>query len=416
MEKGHKEKISIACECMDFVEASHKNRVYPLMYCNMKLLGHLNTSRLKYAISVSSRIIPEILCAFDFEHGLFIDQGFSAENVICADGVEPFQWNISKAPQLQIAIRQEGKTFSVTIGMSHVLADGMGFLQYLYLLAALYNGTLPSTQIQNQRKITPLLNGIRVGRQTEQTMRNKHIPLRPLRSDNRGGQLFCVCSRISADELSAIQAKARKYHATLNETFMVAYARVIGRWQNTDRVILPCPADLRRFQPAAQQLTIANMTGIYRKLVVEVGPDRTFTQALGQLHIEVNLQKIRCRSFSGIALLDAVYHKVPHSLMKWAIRSTYHLRPVSYSNMGVVDHEKLFFQGCQIVDCFMTGTYRLPPDFQLSISTFRDVCTLNCTLIGDPADEKLAHRLLEEVKQELLTWITTELSIMAGDS
>ena len=31
---------------------------------------------------------------------------------------------------------------------------------------------------------------------------------------------------------------------------------------------------------------------------------------------------------------------------------------------------------------FVTGTYRLPPDFQLSISTFRNICKLTCTLVG----------------------------------
>ena len=36
-----------------------------------------------------------------------------------------------------------GDENEITIGMSHILTDGEGFLQYLYLLASLYNGQTP---------------------------------------------------------------------------------------------------------------------------------------------------------------------------------------------------------------------------------------------------------------------------------
>jgi len=53
----------------------------------------------------------------------------------------------------------------------------------------------------------------------------------------------------------------------------------------------------------------------------------------------------------------------------------------------------------------MTGTYRIAPDFQLSISTFRETCTLNCTLIGNKQDERNGQYILEQVKHEILAWI-----------
>ena len=53
----------------------------------------------------------------------------------------------------------------------------------------------------------------------------------------------------------------------------------------------------------------------------------------------------------------------------------------------------------------MTGTYRLPPDFQLSISSFRNVCTLNCTLIGTIQDQQTGYNILKLVKEELLDWV-----------
>lgn len=48
------------CECMDFVEATHRNQVYPLLYCRMETMGNLDTARLKNAIHLSSKIVPEV--------------------------------------------------------------------------------------------------------------------------------------------------------------------------------------------------------------------------------------------------------------------------------------------------------------------------------------------------------------------
>ena len=62
-----KQTNKIPCECLDFVEASHRHRVYPLMYCHMEIIGHLDIERLKQAVSLSSEIVPEILCAYDNE-------------------------------------------------------------------------------------------------------------------------------------------------------------------------------------------------------------------------------------------------------------------------------------------------------------------------------------------------------------
>lgn len=46
--------ILTKCECMDFVEAAHRNKVYPLMYCHIETMGNLDIARLKNAIELSS--------------------------------------------------------------------------------------------------------------------------------------------------------------------------------------------------------------------------------------------------------------------------------------------------------------------------------------------------------------------------
>lgn len=396
-----------SCECLDFVEASHRNKVYPLMYCHLEIKGIFDVHCLKKAIQLSFQYIPEILCAYDFARGYFVEKNFTVDDIIILNGSEfenSPKWDLSRNPQLKVAIHNNGQMNFVLIGMSHILADGEGFLQYLYLLAALYNGDTMYNHLSNNRDISPCLESIHVQQQTEQTKHGKRKEVPPLRAYNNGKEYICVNSQISPQDFRRLQKKSKAHGVTLNDVFMTAYARTIAHLQDVDTVILPCPADLRRYHRLSDSLTIANMTGIYRRITIEIAPQHTFYETLLQVHIEMELQKQRYRCFAGIPLLNRAFHKIPRPIVGQIIKANYRLLPVSYTNIGRIDHEKLLFKNCGIKSCYITGTYRLPPDFQLSISTFQNVCTLNCTLIGTSEDYAIGRYILEQVKQELLQW------------
>lgn len=65
---NNKKKKCTKCESLDLVEVSHRNRIYPLMYCHMEIAGNLDIGRLKKAVQESSKYVPEILYAYDFKH------------------------------------------------------------------------------------------------------------------------------------------------------------------------------------------------------------------------------------------------------------------------------------------------------------------------------------------------------------
>lgn len=396
------------CECLDFVEAAHSDRVYPTMQCHLEIDGTLDGERLIGAISQSAQYVPEILCAFDFKRGRFVNQGISADKVLATgpvDASKAYFADLSQNPQLQV-IRSANEQKNVAIFViSHILTDGMGFLQYLYLLASLYNGEQPNPALQNFRAITPILKNIHVRPPTEQTRHGKQAHIPPLRPLNDGKEHCCLKVTIASDDLDALHRKAKQYGATLNDVFVTAYARVIAQLHSIDTVVIPCPVNLRNFQPMVNGLTIANMTGMYKRITIEVRPEDEFTAILLQTHVEIALQKSRHRCFAGIQPLHFAFRKIPYSFMRSAIKTFYPIPPVSYTNIGVIDNSNLNFNGCNIKSCFFTGAFRQPPDFQLTISTFRNVCTLNCTLICETGDEKIGQNILEQIRQELLKWI-----------
>lgn len=416
MKKHMVQEKSTACQCLDFVEAAFRHRVYPLIYCHMDFSGRLDPARLKQAVARSAQIVPEILFVYDFRKGRFVASGYTADDIIllrtAASAVPPLGPDLSKRPQLQIILTPERNQEHAVFVMSHILADGKGFLQYLYLLAYLYNGGRLNQIQKNKRSIAPLLKNIHILSPTEQTRRNHPLSLPPLRSSRKGSSRFCLTAQIPPESMALLHQKAKQSGVTMNDIFMTAYARVIARLQHTEAVVLPCPSDLRRFFPQAQDkaagFTIANMTGIYRNIAIELKENVTFDSALQQVHIELALQKSRYRCFSGIRLLHRAFRRIPAPLMRQIIRAAYRAAPVSYSNIGTIDETKLYFQDCPVLTCFITGTYRLPPDFQLTVSTFRSACTLNCTLLGPSDSRQRGQLILDQVKQELLAWIGLE--------
>ena len=392
--------------CLDFIETAHRGRVYPFVYCHITLHGEIDTARLTEAVRVSSLYVPEILFAYDFGRGQFVDKGLTADGVILT-GSHVFgwgwRWDLSTGPQLRIEITQEAGKSSVLIGISHILSDGAGFLQYLYLLAALYNGDPVPCELANVREVGPILSAVQVGPVTQQERNGKRDDAQKLSLAGSGELYQSLAVTLDTEVLKAIQAKVKRMGATLNDIFLAAYARVVAREWNVNRVLLPCPADLRHFRPRPDALTVANMTGIYR-LAVELQPQHRLTEILKQVQIEMNLQKTRRRCFSGIAFLHCVSPKTPIPLLEYLCRKYYHVLPISYTNFGAIDAGRLHFKNSAVEKCFLSGTYRAAPDFQLSISTFQGVCTLNSNMIGSAERIDKGQYILDRVKSELIAW------------
>ena len=397
-----RDKAFTKSQCLDYIETAHRDKIYPIVTCRMKYDGQINVARLIEAVRLSSVIVPEIRYAYNYGRGCFVDTGFTASDVV-QTGKEQFEqgwkWDFSKSTQLKLLVC-DGE---FTAGISHLLCDGNGFLQYLYLLAALYDGAKPDKTICNRRDISPLLDGIKVQSATEQEKHGKNSPTLSIQTDNSTESYFCLSTQIGAADMDAIHAKAKSKGATLNDVFLTAYARILSNLLDTDTVLLPCPVDLRRFKNN-NALTIANMTGMY-KIAVEIQPNHAFEATLAQVQIEMHLQKERRRCFSGIRLLCLTYNKLPLRLMTWLIKKNRTTLPLSYTNIGVIDSRRLSLNGITITDCFLTGSYRYPPDFQLSISTFQNICTLNCTLLGGYERKEIGRKILNLVKLELQAWV-----------
>lgn len=382
---------------LDCYMAARRGLVYPLLYCHMELAGEPDPARLARAVAGCAEYVPELLWGCDFARGRFTDRGLDPWDVLRSDsGAEV--WALEGGPQLRLVLRGR----RLTAGMSHVLSDGAGLLQLLYLLAAIYNGSPPPAGLSNRRSPAPLLEGAGAGRATAAERRAHRASAPAGRAEAAPGPCRTLRSVLPAEEVAALRAQARAREATFNDVLLTACARVVAR---RGRAALPCPADLRRFGGEAG-LTVANLTGRYL-LGAEIRPGEPFSDTLARIGAEMRRQKGRRRCFAGVGLLHGASRVLPAPLLNPACRAGRRQYPCSYSNLGKIDAVRLQFGGCPASDCFFTGAYRRGPDLQLNASTFRGACTLSCALSGSEAWDAEGRRLLAGVRRELAAWGAT---------
>lgn len=382
---------------LDCYMAARRGLVCPLLYCHMELAGEPDPARLARAVAGCAEYVPELLWGCDFARGRFADRGLEPWDVLRA-GPGAEVWALENGPQFRLVLRGR----RLTAGVSHVLSDGAGLLQLLYLLAAIYNGSVPPAGLSNRRSPAPLLAGNRAGRSTAAERRACRASVPAGRVEAAPGPYRCLRCVLPAEETADLRAQARARGATFNDVLLTACARVAARG---GRAALPCPADLRRFGGEAG-LTVANLTGAYL-LGAELRPGEPFSDTLARIGAEMGRQKARRRCFAGVALLHGASRILPAPLLGPACRAGRRQYPFSYSNLGEIDAGRLQFAGCPAADCFFTGAYRTGPDLQLNASTFRGACTLSCALGGPEARDAEARRILAGVGRELAAWRAT---------
>lgn len=412
---------STLCEYMDLTELAHGDRVYPVMYCRLVIRGHFDLKRLKKSIEQSTQYIPEILYSLDFKRCRFVKTHHTVDDVFfdeTADNRGSAEmvndgffdenkkaefisgWDLAADTQLKIFIERKRDIWNLTIGMSHALTDGAGFLQYLYLLASIYNGAALPDGLKNVRSMDRVIKKIPfcIGRNRDP------VPQKSICRCYGGNQCYCLCCSVDETDFRRVCMKAEALKVSINDVLMTAYARTAARRLGEMTVCIPCPADLRREGPE-QGLTIGNMTGLYRSVPVSAGEADSFESTLLQIHRELRRQKKDRQCFQGIRMLRRLYRVLPAQCVVRLIRSNYHINPLSYTNIGRIDSDRLYFADCNTEACYITGTYRKAPDFQLSVSTFKNVCTLNCTLSGSIQRKMEGEILLEEIRKELVGWL-----------
>ncbi|MCL6459810.1 MAG: hypothetical protein K6T85_17590 [Gorillibacterium sp.] len=399
-------------KALDLIQTIYMEQYTPIVYCYVTFSSFIDLARLKSAVSCTAVIVPQILCRYDYQKNRWCPAGHDVDSIIKVfsenDHCDNIIWNLQVGPQLKINIYHQSDSDSLQICMSHILADGAGLLQYLALLCRFYNkhDSVASEEV-NHRSIVPLLYHT-----ASQRIRRSHSPLHkgdtpallPKESTNQLPVSLKVT--LSAIQMATIKKKANSLDVTLNDVFMAAYIHTLKDYILCEEIAIPCPADLRKYDRQNNKLTIANMTGKYLCRVPLVRENGIAKTAL-VIHKKMERLKDEYTCFKLMSLLQILHSILPKRIVRLIIKRCYSIEPTSYSNLGVIDEHKIFFQGAAITECCLCGAYRPAPSFQVSISTYGNVCTISANMLGSENQKNAGMLLLEKMKSSLLAGFLT---------
>lgn len=391
----------------------------PVIRCQVDLDALIDVDLLRRAVDASLEAVPLIACEFDPSTCSWMDKAFRARDivqVVKANSPAVFDEALLSfvgevGPRLRIGVIRRAERDSLCIAISHMVCDGAGFKQYLYLLAALYSseergeeGRKVARGYPSRRDFGQVVHGFGLRRRLAilffQDETPKQDPAMRLPLDGTGTTAHISYTRIEADAFEEIHRYASSRGATLNDALLAAYIRTLHRLSGCSDIVIPCPVDLRRYGSADERFGICNLTANYF-CQVKFGEEETFDETLRKVALQMKEQKESDGCLRGPLFFHLLAHVLPFAKLERKFFDFAGVPVISYTNLGIIDAERLVFGSLTVEDAYIVTAVKQPPSFQLSISTFRGACTLTSCLYADEHDAHLTESLLDGVKAEL---------------
>jgi len=406
----------VKAEAFDLMQYLYKTAHEPLIHGVLCLAGHVDETVLQRAVTLSSKAVPPVLMRFKMRRSrpVWEDAGHTGGDAVKLISPEEPETvlrllagliDVSRGPQLKIHIVRNPARDVLVIIMNHMVCDGAGFKEYLYLLARLYTACARGEDVQVStapRGASQLFYGFGPARKRAiffskyDLSKQKNHPGYPLKG-NQTRPVF-VTRTIGEQDLLEIKQSAKKLNATVNDMMMTAYIRVLSRKVGRERIVMPCPVDLRRYLSPKRPHGICNLTSNY---ICDVRAGGSFEDTLTQVKEQMHAQKSADDCLKPVMLLELLFHLLPFGAARKIFPKTFKIPVLSYTNFGILDRDRLCFDKAAVTGGFLTGAIKSVPSFQVAVSTLGGEATLSCNLYGTLQDENEIADLLEKMCREL---------------
>lgn len=404
-------------DCMQYFYGAAQE---PLIRCLVQFNGHLNENALKRAVQLSIGAIPLIACCFDEKVHCWRKRGFTADSIVHLtearneDGAAAKKLLLSSIdrtcePQLKIFLVRKEKSDTLCIIINHMVSDGGGFKEYLYLLADLYSkcekdsGYHAKAQPFGKRNLNQLLQNLsfkqKLGILFSKASSHKPDPAMILPNKGNPSSPILVLRCIEREQFARIRSFAKSSRASVNDMLLAAYIRALHKVTGCVNITVPCPVDLRKYKKSGQTCGICNLTANY-SCHVNMTADEPFGDTLRKVSDQMRAQKESDACLKGPMLYHMMFHLLPFGTVR---KLFYKISPVpvtSYTNLGIISDEKFRFGDLAVEDAFISTAVKKVPYFQLSVSTYKGCCTMTSSLYGTEEDRKTVNNFFDMMENE----------------
>lgn len=324
--------------------------------------------------------------------------------------------NAETGPQIKFCLLQKEKD-CLSVVINHMVSDGGGFKQCMYLFSELYSNLLRDPDYIPER----IIDG---DRSFKDIIRKPNIPLRigmllfgskdnnqkstcefPM-SKSENPVPFLVSHEIPKDLFRSIKNYCRASDVTVNDVVLTAYFRALSVVLDMiDRELaIPIMIDMRRYlnDKGLNALTNLSSTSIVKTCVAK---NEDFFGTLSKINSIMKVKKSGNLGLNTFLKLNAGF-KIPfvdaYSIMAKVLKHP----KLSMTNIGILDSSRLVFVNSPIENAVMFSSKKYQPYLQLSVTSFNDKMTLGFGQYGSKQDR---NRI-----EELLNCINKELSIAFG--
>lgn len=378
----------------------------PFIHELIEFDGDMALNKLRAALDRLMEVFPLLKCRYDDVNNMFVEnEDFTSENILIMNNTADKQTLLTESLDvskklIQLTLSKN----SLVITISHLVCDGSGFKKLIYLLCDFYNG-------KNNGDFTYLMNR-EFYHLTENLTGTFGMIMKMLLSmfgsyknakiyeKTETGYVWLVERKISAITMSAVHMAAKAQGATLNDVFLTAYARAINKLYNRRKINIPCTVDLRKY--AKENMGIANLTGTYT-LNIKTNFRKSFSESLGDISQKMRKQKQTKNDIAGPMLLVSKYEKSTlDEFLK--IYGGMNTSPFTdYTNLGILDENKLVFDGLSIKNAVGYGGLNKAPYFSIAISSFKGETTISSIFFCGESEKKKVEQLLDAIVEEIET-------------
>ncbi len=326
--------------------------------------------------------------------------------------------------QVQVLlIRSEKDTLCIKI--NHVAADAGAVKDYAYLLASAYQklgdnpGYTPETNrngIRSMRQISRQFgfsDKFRIVRRGFRDLKNIFLPRMncffPLTKGRTSGRTFLI-RRIDAGQFRSIRDYAREHGATINDVIVTAIYRALFKLIGPDPGIplrLVTTADLRRYLPTKRAGAVCNLSGlVYLNMTRK--PGAAFNVTLSEIRDRMNFVK---GDFIGLGqhplfvipskILPAEWNRLLGNRMFRQSLSIGKNITHAFTNMGIIDTERLAFGDTKVSNAFLTAPVVFSPFFLIGLSGFGESLTMSAGFCDIAINKPVVEHILSLIESEL---------------
>lgn len=316
-------------------------------------------------------------------------------------------------PQIKVCLLSSDRD-ALSVLMNHMVTDGAGLKLCVYLLSELYSkllenpGYKPNYIIDGNRGFQDIVAGITWKERIRilylnQKDSNKAGNIQfPFDTDKRAAP-FILTRELSEEQYCYLYDYSKTHGVTLNDMLLTAYFRVLSKLlkQEGKPIDIPIMVDMRRYLEDNGFQALTNLSSMVT-IRTRVDQNESFDRTLRKVNRIMKEKKKNYLGLNTFLKLDTLYKicksSLGYAILKGSLKNSY----ITMSNIGVLEHQRLQFDGSLVTSAYICGSIKYRPYFQLAITGFHNKITLCVNSYGSKEDKNRLKNFLQLIDQELM--------------